>query len=80
MIGAAGGVDPTSFAAYGPVGLVVVGFLVGWIWPKPSVDRLLKELERKDAQIEGLLEVNEQKVIPTLVEVNEYLRRKKGEG
>lgn len=69
--------NPISWGQLGLSGVIIFAFISGQFWPKPSVERLLRELDRKDAMIDGLLEVNENKVIPTLVEVNEYLRRKK---
>ena len=41
-------VDPgtISFAQFGVLGLLTVAFLAGWIWPKPGVDRLQKDLDR----------------------------------
>ena len=36
----------------GILGLIIIGFIVGWIVPKPSMDRLHKECELKDKIIE----------------------------
>lgn len=30
---------------YGALGLVIVGFLLGWLWAKPAVDRIIRENE-----------------------------------
>jgi hypothetical protein len=47
-----------EFVNFGVLGLVVVALIVGWIWPKPSVDRLLKDKDRllghQAKQIEAL--------------------------
>lgn len=34
-----------DLAQYGILGLIVVGFIIGWIWPKPAVDRLIKSYD-----------------------------------
>lgn len=39
------------FLNYGVLGLAFLGILLGWIWAKPSVERVLAE---KDASIERL--------------------------
>lgn len=38
--------SPIEFINFGVLGLVVVAFIIGWIWPKPSVDRLLRDKDR----------------------------------
>lgn len=35
-----------SFAQFGVLGLIVVALLAGWLWPKPGVDRLQRDLDR----------------------------------
>jgi hypothetical protein len=67
--------DPYQFAQYGVLGIIVVGFIAGWIWPRPSVERLIAQNERLQAQVDALFEVYESKVMPTLVEVTEIMRR-----
>lgn len=67
--------EVTEFFQYGALGGVVVAFLLGWIWPKPAVDRLISDLERKEAQLDALVETYEARVIPVLVEANDRLGR-----
>lgn len=56
---AAPGSEVTTWIQYGVLGLVVVGLLTGWLWPKPAVDRLLSEnrecREEQSKQIEALI-------------------------
>lgn len=40
------GTEPVEWIQYGALGMVVVGLLTGWLWPKPAVERLLAENER----------------------------------
>lgn len=51
---AAGG-DVTSFLQYGVLGLVVLGFITGWIVPGPQAKALAAENTRLSAVIEGKL-------------------------
>lgn len=44
---------PVEWLNFGTAGLVVVSFLLGWIWPKPAVDRLVKENERLHDSVLG---------------------------
>lgn len=62
-------------AQYGVLGLIVIGFLVGWIWPKPSVDKLLADHSRLQVQVEELTRTYQAEVIPTLVRANDVLTR-----
>lgn len=70
-----GGAGPLEFVQYGVLGLVIVALLLGWLWAKPAVDRLLqdRDLQRADkekaeAQRDALLKVYEDKIMPALVE------------
>lgn len=68
--------DPVNaFAQYGPLGLMVVGFLTGWIVPGPVA-------KQKDAEIVRLQHLFEDKVLPmsetyaaTIAETNRVLER-----
>lgn len=54
---------------FGVLGLVMLALLTGFLWPKPSVDRVLKDKEIAEAQRDAMLQVYEQRVIPLLSEV-----------
>ena len=63
------------FAQYGPLGLMVVGFLTGWIVPGPVA-------KQKDAEIVRLQHLFEDRVLPmaetyaaTLAETNRVMER-----
>jgi hypothetical protein len=48
-----GGTDPfIDLAQYGILGLVVMGFILGWIWPRPAVDRMIEANEALLARLE----------------------------
>lgn len=54
----AGGADLFgSLTQYGPLGLIVIGFLTGWIVPGPQV-------KSKDAEIKRLQSLFEDQVVP----------------
>lgn len=73
--------SPLDFATYGIAGLVIVALLLGWMWPKPSIDRLVKDHERELADLrrdhdrvvgqrDALFRMTEDKVIPALTQSN----------
>lgn len=62
-----------EYIQYGVLGLVVVGFLVGFIWAKPAVDRLIKDKEAAEHQRDQLIETYEKQVIPLLQGVEEKM-------
>lgn len=65
--------DVTTWVNFGVLGLVVLGFLTGYVWTKPSVDKLvedrdraLKERERADAQRDAMATVLQEKLLPVV--------------
>lgn len=61
MILAAGGNgnnfdDPLTWINFGVLGLVIVGAILGFIWFKPSVEKVLEERDRLVAEKEKLAE------------------------
>ena len=46
-----------SFLQYGVLGLVVIGFLTGWIVPGPTAKQLLSENQRLQALVETVIPV-----------------------
>lgn len=48
--------DPiTTLLQYGPLGIIVIGFVTGWIAPGPQVKQLLAENARLNLLITGTL-------------------------
>jgi hypothetical protein len=67
--------DPVAWIQYGALGLVVLGFITGWVWPRPSVERLLRDLERQQGQLDSLVKVYQEQVIPVLSRATDHLTR-----
>lgn len=38
--------NPQTWINFGVLGMVVIGFITGWIWTKASVDKLIEERDR----------------------------------
>lgn len=53
---------------YGIPGLVIAALLVGLLWAKPAVDRLLRDKEKAETQRDELLKVYEEKILPALAD------------
>jgi len=80
--------DPNLIDLYkwGPAGVVMAGFVSGWLWAKPAVERLQKDLDRALADLREVRQeqkelhaANQQIVIPALirfVEIGERLEEK----
>lgn len=68
-----------EYIQYGVLGLVVVGFLIGFIWARPAVNQLIKDKEAAEKQRDELIKTYENKVIPLLQEVDEKLLPAVGE-
>lgn len=62
----------------GVAGIVLLLIFIGWLWPKPAVDDLKKDLERLRSQVDGLM-TDWLKVMPLLDRTNETLMRLKEE-
>lgn len=60
--------SPLEFVQYGVLGLVIAALLLGWLWAKPAVDRILIDKEKAEGQRDALLQVYEEKIMPALVE------------
>jgi hypothetical protein len=65
--------DVTTWVNFGVLGLVVVGLLTGWVWTKPSVDKLLeerdralREREKADIQRDAMAQVLQEKLLPVV--------------
>lgn len=68
-----GGSQIVELAQYGVLGLVVLGFIFGWIVPKPTHDAVRRDLEKREAQLDALVATYEKEIIPVLSAVNEKI-------
>ena len=67
--------DVTTWVNFGVLGLLVLAMITGWVWPKPSVDKLNKELERAieerkaaEAARDAMATVFQDKLLPVVSE------------
>lgn len=58
---------PVEWFQYGVLGGVLVSLIIGWLWPKPPVDRIIEDKER-------LLEERSKKMDKLIAEVAELRR------
>jgi len=65
--------DISSFVNFGVLGLVVLCLITGWLWTKPSVDRLEKERDRAiaerekaEAQRDAMAQVLQERLLPVV--------------
>jgi hypothetical protein len=65
--------DVTTWVNFGVLGLVVMGLLTGFFWPKPSVekileerDRLVAERDKAQTQRDAMAEVLQEKLLPVV--------------
>lgn len=65
--------DPTSLIQFGVLGIILMLVLFGFLWAKPSVDRLIKDKEAAEKQRDDLLSVYQTQVIPVLTEVKDHV-------
>lgn len=57
----------TLLTTYGPLGIFVLLFIIGWIVPKPTHDRVLQDNERLHAENENLRKSLEERILPTAI-------------
>lgn len=67
--------SPLTWINFGVLGLLVFGLLTGWIWAKPSADRMTEErdriLDERDralAQRDAMAEVLQERLLPVVSE------------
>ncbi len=84
----AAGTDPSliDWGQWGFSGIIVLGFVSGWLWAKPAVERLQKDLDRaladlREVRVEQreLETANREIVIPAIIrfiEVAEQLEKR----
>lgn len=82
--------DPNliELAKWGPAGIVILGFVSGWLWAKPAVERLQKDLDQALADLREvrreqreLDKANREIVIPAItrfVEIGERIQERLG--
>jgi hypothetical protein len=65
--------DPLTWVNFGALGLILLSLITGWLWTKPSVDRLtaekdraVAEKERADAQRDAMAQVLQEKLLPVV--------------
>lgn len=65
--------NPEAYLNFGVLGLVVLSLIAGWLWTKPSVDRLVAEKERalaerdkSEAQRDAMALVLQEKLLPVV--------------
>ncbi len=65
--------DPTAYLNFGVLGLLVVSLLTGWLWTRPSVDRLteekqraIAEKDRAEAQRDAMAQVLQDRLLPVV--------------
>lgn len=60
---------------FGVLGIVVLAFVFGFIWAKPAVQRLEKDLDRALADLRKLEEINREVIIPAITKSSEIIER-----
>lgn len=73
-MGAENAPELISWVQYGVLGLVVVAFIGGWIWARPAVDRLVKELDEVKLQLSEQNRWVRDIIVPAITESNDLLR------
>lgn len=65
--------DITSYVNFGVLGLVVLSLITGWLWPRPSVERLERERDRAvaerdkaEAQRDAMAQVLQERLVPVV--------------
>ncbi len=59
--------DPAGpLVSFGVLGIVLLLVLMGWLWPRPSVDRLVKDYDRVVEQRDYWINLVSTDVIPLL--------------
>jgi hypothetical protein len=60
---------------FGVLGIVVLAFVFGFIWARPAVQRLEKDLDRALADLRTLETLNRDVIIPALTRSSETIER-----
>lgn len=69
--------DPSvlDWASYGALGLVVVGFISGFIWARPAVQKLIEDLDKARADLRRLEELDREVLLPALARSTDLMQR-----
>ena len=60
---------------FGVLGIVVLGFIFGFIWARPAVQRLERDLDKALADLRELEKLNREVVIPAVTRSSEIIER-----
>lgn len=60
---------------FGVLGIVVLGFIFGYIWAKPAVARLERDLDKALADLRELEKINREVIIPAITRSSEIIER-----
>ena len=64
--------DPAGpLVSFGVLGIVLLLLLMGWLWAKPSVDRLLKDYDAVVEQRDAWIRIVSTDVIPLLAAIKD---------
>ena len=68
---------PTAldWASYGALGFVVLGFISGWIWAKPAVQKLIEDLDKARADLRRIEELDREVLLPALARSTDLMQR-----
>jgi hypothetical protein len=58
--------DPVTWINFGVLGLLALGLITGWLWPKHAVERIIREKEKAEAQRDAMAEVLQDKLLPVV--------------
>ena len=60
---------------FGVLGIVVLAFVFGFIWARPAVQRLERDLDKALADLRELEKLNREIVIPAVTRSSEVIER-----
>lgn len=60
---------------FGVLGIVVLGFIFGFIWARPAVQRLERDLDKALADLRELEKLNREVIIPAITRSSELIER-----
>lgn len=60
---------------FGVLGIVVLGFIFGFIWARPAVTRLERDLDKALADLRELEKLNREVIIPAVTRSSEIIER-----
>lgn len=72
---AAGDPSALDLVQYGALGVVVLGFVTGWIWARPAVLKLIKDLDEARADLRRLEHLDREVLLPALAKSTELIQR-----